>query len=371
MKVSIVKCEDYEQKKVDKAVKESLSLINFKFKKGMKVLLKPNLIAPFKPERAATTHPSILIALCKLLKKENAKTFIGDSPGDPRTKRTFEVCGMEDAAKKGGAELLNFNPLKSIKFENMNNQILKEVNLPDIINEMDLIINLPKLKTHAFMKYTGAVKNLYGFITGGKKGYYHLITGTEKRFAEMLVDLHSFVKPQLTVMDAVIGMDGNGPTAGKPKQTGLILASEDCTALDIVASEIIGYEPEEVLTIVEAKLRGFKEKIEKVGISDIKVGYKKPFRLHQRILPRFIIDLVYKNKIIINNQKCKKCLICYKQCPAKAIELEKDILKINPKKCIKCYCCHELCPVGAVEVKNSFFLICGRKLLRIISRMIP
>lgn len=367
MKVSIVKCESYEQERVDKAVKEALRLIDFKFKKGMKVLLKPNLIAAFKPEKAATTHPSILIALCKILKGKKAKVYIGDSPGHSNTRRVLKVCGIEYAAKKYGAELLNFNSSNSIKFENEKNKILKEINLPDIINKIDLIINIPKLKTHVFTKYTGAIKNLYGFITGGKKSYYHLVTGTEKRFAEMLLDIHSFVKPQLTVMDAVVGMEGNGPTSGRPKQTGLILASEDCTALDIVASEIIGYKLGNILTIAEAKGRGFDKKIEKIGLSDIKVLYKKPFRLHQKILPKSITDLVYKEKISINNRKCRKCLICYKQCPAEAIELEKDILKINEKKCIKCYCCQELCPVQAVEIKSSLFLIYGRKLLRIFN----
>lgn len=367
MKVSIVRCEDYEQKKVDKAVEESLKLINFKFKKGMKVLLKPNLIIPSKPEDGMTTHPSVLIALCKLLKKENAKVFVGDSPGHPSVKKTFKVCGMEAVANECGAELLNFNSLNLIKFENKNNKVLKEVNLPGIISEFDLIINLPKLKTHVFMKYTGAVKNLYGLVTGGKKSYYHLITRTEKRFAEMLLDLHSFVRPQLTVMDAVIGMEGNGPTAGKPKQTGLILASEDCTSLDIVASKIIGYMPEEILTITEAKNRGFNQTVEKVGLSDVEVKYKKPFTLHQKLLPKLITDLVYKDKIWIDDKKCEKCMLCYKHCPAKAIEFKKNVLRINSKKCIKCYCCHELCPEHAVRIKISLLLVCGRKLLRMFT----
>lgn len=367
MKVAIVKCESYEQEKVDKAVKEALNLIGFKFKKGIKVLLKPNLIAPFKPERAATTHPSILIALCKILKKKNAKIYIGDSPGWPNVKAVMDTSGMSRVAEEYGAELLNFNSSKKIDLMNEQNKWLKKVTLPKIIKDVDVIINLPKLKTHTFTRYTGAVKNLYGFIAGGKKGYYHLITGTEKRFAEMLLDLHSFVKPRLTIMDAVIGMEGNGPTAGRPKQTGLILASEDCTALDIVASEIIGYKQDDILTITGAKERGFNEKIEKAGLPDIKILYKKPFRLHQRILPKFITDLVYKDRIMINDQKCKKCLVCYNQCPAKAIELKKGVLKINEKKCIRCYCCHELCPEQAVRIKISLFLVYGRKLLKIFT----
>jgi uncharacterized protein (DUF362 family)/Pyruvate/2-oxoacid:ferredoxin oxidoreductase delta subunit len=367
MKVAIVKCESYEQEKVDKAVKEALNLLGFEFKKEVKVLLKPNLIAPFKPERAVTTHPSILVALCKILNKKNAKIYIGDSPGWPNIKSVMNTSGMKHVAEEYGAELLDFNSSKKIELLNERNKWLKKVALPEIVKDVDVVINLPKLKTHTFTKYTGAVKNLYGFIIGGKKSYYHLITGTEKKFSEMLMDLHSFIKPQLTLMDAVTGMEGNGPAAGSPKQTGLILASEDCTALDIVASEIIGYKQDDILTIKVAKERGFNEKIEKAGLSDIKVLYKKPFRLHQRILPRFITDLVYKTKIRVNNQRCKKCLVCYNQCPAKAIELKKGVLKINEKKCIQCYCCHELCPEHAVEVKSSAIAHYGRKLLRLFS----
>jgi len=367
MKVSIVGCESYEQEEVDCAVREAIRMIRFKFKKGAKVLLKPNLLAPFSPEKAVTTHPAILIALCKILKEEGAKVFIGDSPGYPSAKKTLRVCGMEKVAEQYGANILDFNRLTLIELENDKNAILKKVRLPDILKKADLIINLPKLKTHGFMKYTGAVKNLYGFIPGGKKGYYHLITGTEKRFASMLIDLHGFVKPQLTIMDAVVGMEGNGPTAGNPKETGLILASRDCTALDIVASEIIGYKTEEITTITEARARGLNTKTEKIGLTDAKVFYKKPFRMHQKILPKFVLNLVYKDRISINNQKCEKCLICYKQCPAKAIELKNDALKINEKECIKCYCCHELCPEQAVVIKKSKVLTYGRRLLRIIT----
>lgn len=367
MDVSIIKCDSYNQEEVDLAIRKSLNLIGFEFKKGMKVLLKPNLIGPFFPEDAATTHPTILIALCKILKEKNAKVYIGDSSGHPDIKKVLKISGIEDVARMYCAELLNFNSLdSSIRLENKQNSILKEVDLPKIIKEVDLIINLPKLKTHILMKYTGAVKNLYGFIIGGKKNYYHMLTITEKRFAEMLLDLHSFIKPQLTIMDAVIGMEGAGPTAGKPKHTGLILASEDCTSLDIVASEIIGYQPKDIATIVEAKKRGFNESVNKIGLTDVKVIYKKPFRMHLKILPRCIRDVVFKPNMIIDNQKCKRCQACYKQCPAKAIILKNDCFKIDLKKCIRCYYCHEICPVHAVEIKPSLILVYGRKLLKIV-----
>lgn len=367
MDVSIVKCNSYNQEEVDLAVKKSLDMIGFEFEKDIKVLLKPNLIGPFAPEDAATTHPSVLIALCKILKEKNAKVYVGDSPGHPDVKKVLKISGVEDVAKMYGAELLNFSALNSsIRLENEQNTVLKTVELPRVVKEVDLIINLPKLKTHIFMKYTGAVKNLYGFVIGGRKNYYHMLTGTEKKFAEMLLDLHSFVKPQLTIMDAVIGMEGAGPTAGKPKRTGLVLASKDCTSLDIVASEIIGYRPEDIATIVEARKRGFNEPVNKIGFTDAQVVYKKPFRMHLKILPKFIRDVVFKPDMSINAKKCEKCLACYKQCPTKAITSKNGCLKIDLKKCIRCYYCHEICPVHAVGIKPSLILTYGRKLLKIV-----
>ncbi|MCG2717228.1 MAG: DUF362 domain-containing protein, partial [Nanoarchaeota archaeon] len=206
MKVSVVKCNDYEQKNVDDSIKEALNLINFKFKEGIKVLLKPNLIGAFKAEYAVTTHPSIIIALCKILKEKNTEIYLGDSQGIPNIKKVFEITGMEEVAKKYNIKLVNFNSSKTIKLKREQNKILKESSFPDIIEKVDLIINLPKLKTHVFTQYTGAIKNLYGFIIGGKKSHYHLVNKTEKKFSEMLIDIHDLIKPQLTITDAVIGM---------------------------------------------------------------------------------------------------------------------------------------------------------------------
>lgn len=351
MKVSIVKCEDYEQENVDKAVKEALALIDFKFKKGIKVLLKPNVLYAASPEKAVTTHPSILIALCKLLK--NCEVYIGDSPGFANRDKAFKVSGILKVIKDYKSNFVNFNTTKLIAFKNEKNVFLKEVYLPKLIKEVDLIINLPKLKTHGLMKYTGAIKNLYGFIPGGKKAHYHLIADSEEKFGRVLVELYQHIKPELAIMDAIVGMEGFGPSAGQPKQTGLILASKDCLSLDIVASEIIGFKPEDILTSKIAIEKRLYKSVEKVGLKDAHIKYKKARPLEKR-LPNFIKKLIYKNRIRINNKECKKCYICYTHCPSKAIK-KGGKLTIDNKKCIQCFCCHELCPYNAIKI-DSFIL---------------
>lgn len=356
MKVSIVKCESYKQEEVDQAVKEALKLISFKFRKGMKVLLKPNVLYAAPPEKAITTHPSILIALCKLLK--GCEIYIGDSPGYANKDEAFKVSGISDVAEKFKTNLVNFNTTNLIVFKNDKNVFLKEVYFPKLIKEVDLIVNLPKLKTHGLMKYTGAIKNLYGFIPGGKKAYYHLMADSEEKFGQLLVELYRYVKPKLTIMDAVVGMEGFGPSAGNPKQTGLILASKDCLSLDIIASGIIGFKPEEIQTTKIAIEKGLYSHIEKIGSKDIRVKYKKARTLEKK-LPRFIKRLIYKNRIRIDNKKCKKCYICYAHCPAKAIK-KGEKLTIDNKKCIQCFCCHELCSHKAVRINNFLINLIGK-----------
>jgi len=349
MKVSIVKCSSYEQYKVDKSLKESLDLIGFDIKKYKKVLLKPNLLMAAKPDKAITTHPSILIALLKILK--DSKVYIGDSPGSPNYDDILRRTGMKKIAEEYDAEIINFSIQGMIRFENQNNQFLKKIELPKIIEDVDLIINLPKMKTHVLTRYTGAVKNLFGFIAGGKKGKFHVDFKKEEDFSQMLVELHDFIKPKLNIMDGVIGMEGYGPSGGKPKNTGLILASENAIALDKTANDIMCYKDGSVTT-TRIALEKKPLEIEKVGLADVKVFYKKPMRNLNNIVALFASG-IFKIKVNITKD-CKRCLECYKKCPVKAIKKTKPLLKINQKECIQCLCCHEICPYKAVRIEHNF-----------------
>jgi uncharacterized protein (DUF362 family)/ferredoxin len=327
----------------------------------MKVLIKPNLLLTETPDKAITTHPAVIDALCKIISKEKADIWIGDSSGvqsDNRlhTDRLFDITGMKKIAEKYKARIVPFEMAGSGKVVNKKAALLKEFRVVKPVLKADYVIDVPKLKTHALVKYTGAVKNMFGCIPGGGKGRSHFIAPQEDKFCNLLLDIYEAIKPDFVLMDAIIGLEGDGPgSAGIPKKTGLILASKNGIALDFVASEIIGYHPLEILTNkFSMKRKMFDGKIEVVGEKKIRIPYKKPL-----ILPfvkfGFLVKWFSKQALAtpgVDKKKCKRCSVCKKVCPVNAIEL-------NPypvwdrKTCILCYCCHELCPYNAIILNKQ------------------
>lgn len=218
------------------------------------------------------------------------------------------------------------------------------------------------------MTYTAGVKNLFGIIPGGRKPDYHAVAKNPDEFAEILCDIYEAVKPKvkLTIMDAILGMEGNGPAAGKPKQTGLIIVSDDSGALDHTVQKIIGLESPIMKCLINRKLLNPKEikiigKVPKIpysGPSGFLKMSKFPIWL-QKYLERQLIAHPY-----VDEKKCVKCGICGKSCPVKAIKLKPYPL-FNRNKCIDCYCCHELCPEQAIYLKGTFMRTLISKLMRI------
>lgn len=373
--VAISKCEDYEIDQVRKAVREALAPIGgieAFVKPGDKVLLKVNLLLRRKPEKVTTTHPSLAQVLAELVKEAGGIPMIGDSPGGYHfysgkvLASVYETCGMKEAAENSGAELNYNTEMIDVPFHQ--GKLMKSIKTIKPVLEADKIINLPKIKTHMMTVYSGAVKNLFGVIPGSYKAEYHLRFEDKGDFADLLIDICSFAKPVLTVMDAVMGMEGYGPTAGNPKKVGLILAGKSPYEIDVIASGIIGLKPTEVPTIIKSKERGFlEEEIITVGaeLKDIQVkDFKKPtrqfeFNFYSILLPKFVrrrIEGYIKPKPAFDLKQCKGCEACAKSCPPHAIEMVegKPVLKLE--KCIRCFCCHELCTYEAIKVKKPLFL---------------
>lgn len=348
-KVAVVKCSSYEQKKVDKAVEKALKLINFKFERGKKVLIKPNVIGVFpKNQIAITTHPSLVIAICKILKKKKCKIFIGES-SFLDTEVALKKSGIEKVAKKYG-KLVVFEENKLVQIKDNRARVLKRFMIAKIVKDADLIINMPKLKTHVLTKYTGAIKNLYGLNPGGVKQRLHRKARGEKKFSKLLVDIYQNVKPELNIMDGIIGMEGHGPTSGKPKKANLILASKNSVALDIAACNIITLNPKRVYMVKEAvnrRLGSFK--FELVGMKKLpKINFRKP-RQDTRLSR--LKRLFREKPIVVDEKKCKRCGLCSRKCPVHAITLRPYPI-FDRKKCIRCYCCMEICPQHALSLKN-------------------
>lgn len=372
-KVSILKCNDYNVEQVYKVIKQSLKNIDFEIPKNKKILLKPNILAQKKPETAIDTHPAVIDALCKLLKENNNEIWIGDSGGITAyggTKRAFEISGIEAVAKKYNVKLISFEGSQREEIIDNNAKIIKKFTLAKEPFMVDLIINVPKLKTHVLTKFTGAVKNMFGCVPGGGKSEKHALAPNEDMFSNLLLDVYKNVKPHLNMMDAIIGLEGEGPgSAGIPKKIGLILASKDAVALDIEASKIIGYNPLEIKTIKYAIERGLFTKIddvEVIGEKDFKIDFKKP-KIKPRLtsnMPELIVKFVFNLtsfKPYVKKNKCKKCNICANICPVKAIKLD-PYPKFDRKKCVLCYCCHENCPYNAINLSHNFLIKIYRKI---------
>jgi uncharacterized protein (DUF362 family)/Pyruvate/2-oxoacid:ferredoxin oxidoreductase delta subunit len=362
--VSLVSCSSYEAREIRASLKralEPLGGIEAFVKPGQRVLLKPNLLSAKDPMRAITTHPMLVEAVAEEVRRAGANPFVGDSPGGAvrGIKRVWANTGMEDMARRANLELVNFEASgsKGINFGPYTFYIAKPV------LEADVIINLPKLKTHSQTLLTCAVKNMFGVMPGFRKGEQHKLYPKPGEFARMLVHLYKLVPPSLTIVDAVLGMEGNGPSSGQPRWLKMLMAGEDAVAVDAAAGRVIGFPDGFVDTTRIATEMGLGEGrvafVTVVGdaANRREEGFALPsnrvYKLVPRPLARLVAPLV-RVKPVIMPAKCIGCGFCAESCPVQTIAKAGSVYKINDKHCIKCLCCHELCPESSIEIKLSW-----------------
>lgn len=363
--VSVVHCQDYNQKRVDAAIDRSIKNIgglNHLIKKGTRVHIKPNLLTAKSPDRAATTHPSLIKSIIVLVKELGGIATIGDSPaGISRPIEDYwRETGMERVASETGARLVKFEK-QGVVERKING---KSYFIARAVAEADVVINVCKLKTHNLTLFTGAIKNMFGSIPGFKKSEYHKQAPKVERFSEIIVDIFSVVQPQLNIMDAVEIMEGNGPSAGKHRHLGLILASKDAVALDSIAAKIIGFDDGEILTTEIAFQRRVGEKNKENIIitgesinrfNDLQIAL--PTNRFQRYVPASIVKVL--GKLIWVRPKpdadrCQRCGACIATCPTQAMNPEDGFPIIDYHKCISCFCCDEVCPHNAIDQNMSW-----------------
>lgn len=369
-KVYIVRCPDYSQVEIKLAeLIEMMGGVEQFVKPNQRIALKPNLLLAAEQDKAVTTHPSILAATGKIFGKVAGSIVMAESPGsgyayDKKTlEKTYQVCGMTDAAKEGGIELNYDTSFETVSFPE--GRLVKRFEVITPILRCDSYFNLCKLKTHSLMIMTGGVKNIFGVIPGRSKPGYHSTMTTRELFAGMLLDLAALVPPKLTIMDAVVGMEGDGPFNGIPRHIGLLIASSDPLSLDVVVSEIMGLPKEKNPLLVEARKRNLHpsciEEVEVIGVplSQISIpDFKLPASFEKEntsILNSFLKPLIKKSFTVdprIIKSKCTACGACKKACPRDAIIIKK-VAAIDKNKCIRCYCCHEMCQYDAVELHKS------------------
>jgi uncharacterized protein (DUF362 family) len=364
--VSIVKCQDYDQEKINVALRESIHLIGgiqTFVNKGSRVLLKPNLLYGRSPEKAVTTHPSILKAMIEIVREVGGIPFIGDSPSVGGLARAAEKAGIKAVADEMKCPLVEFN--RPVVPRDGGGKIFKKLEIDQTILESDVVINLPKWKTHAQMLLTLGVKNLFGCIPGPRKAQCHLMAGEDaKAFARILVDVYRIVQPSLTILDGVVGMEGNGPNSGHPISIGLILASRDSLSLDQIVCDLLGVSRKSLLTNRVAFDQGLgNEEIDVLGekVEDVKISSFQFPKLSQVDwgLPGFLskaLKNALTSKPAVVEEMCENCDECTKICPPKALMRKGKDLVFDYKQCIRCFCCLEVCPSGAISIQPGWAL---------------
>ncbi|WP_418791632.1 DUF362 domain-containing protein [Phosphitispora sp. TUW77] len=368
VQVSVCRCGDYSQQRVNAAVHAAMELIGGMerfVRPGQKVLLKVNALTMRLPEEAVTTHPAVIRAVAAEVKKAGGIIQVGDSSGgiiagQAPTTKTFEISGIARAAQEAGAELVNFDSAGIVPVAAEGP--IQTLYLAKPVMEADVVISLPKLKTHSLTILTGAVKNMYGCVPGHRKSEYHGMAPRLKDFARVLVDIYGLTRPALTIMDGIIGMEGNGPSAGSPRNTGLVLAAEDGVALDAVVAHLVGVPPSKIHTTRIAHQRGLGigdmskievlgEKLETLKIKDFDLPSNSIFE----VIPGFLVSGalgILKARPVIAEDVCVGCSLCMDSCPVQAMEMPGKYPVIDYNKCISCLCCQELCSRKAVRMKQ-------------------
>lgn len=362
--VALKACASYDDLAVQQAIDEIFALcggVETFVKPGERVLVKLNLLMKRTPEQATTTHPAVAKAIVRAIMRAGGKAILADSPGGPYTRGmlagVYEACGMNLVAKETGCRLNDDFSTTTRYLES--GRAARKLDLIGVLDRVDKVITVGKIKTHGLTTMTGCVKNLYGTIPGTTKVEYHARYQDVSLFSDMLVDICACVKPCFAILDAVVGMEGEGPSGGRPRAIGALVGGENPHAVDAVGARIIGLRPQQVTTLEAAARRGLLQEADIVGDPiepliiqdfDIPMGLRRGSwvrlmnKLPQRLRPR----------PVFTHKKCDGCCTCARACPAKAISMdEKRRPHVDVKACIRCYCCQELCPKTDVEVRRN------------------
>jgi uncharacterized protein (DUF362 family)/ferredoxin len=375
--VTVRQCESYEPARLGPVIEkvfDDIGGLGSLIKPGDRVLLKPNLLKSGVPDEAIVTHPAVVEAVASMVKDFSAAPFLGESPGLGPLKRVLSKSGYSPFMERLGVEVVPFSEKKTIEFSD--NRTFRKIELAAEISDFDAVINLAKLKTHEQMVLTLAVKNLFGTLVGTDKASWHFRAGRDHNtFATVLVQIYEAVRPVVSLVDGIIGMEGEGPSNGDPRFIGILAASTDAVALDAVLCSLVGLEISHLRTCVLGQELG-------VGVADLsrirQVGDRldgfplKDFKPPQSMTvawnlpPESRFRKFFENHAVvrpeIDTASCEACGVCRDHCPADAITEKKGAMVIDHQKCISCFCCQELCNSNAVYVVRPLL---GRLIARI------
>lgn len=338
----------------------SPNLIN----KKSRVVIKPNFLCAADPDHAITTHPLVVKAVCEYVLEAGSHPVISDSPAIGSMEKVLKPGGYKDALQDLDVTFKEFKHSVSVDIGHP----FGHIDIAEDVMAADVVINLPKLKTHCQMMLTLGVKNLFGCIVGFKKAEWHLKTGIDRElFAELLVRIWHVINPELTLVDGILAMEGQGPgRSGQPRSLGLLICGNHAVAVDTVICNILGLSTQQLLTNASAKaLNLTKEEIHVNGTFDLISDYSFPTPTPLIFGPKPCHGLVRRyllQRPIVTPELCSSCGRCWQLCPVSAITWSMDKMAFNYNKCVRCYCCIEVCPHGALTVFEPVFSKILRKL---------
>jgi len=366
--ISLVRCDTYESKAVESAVRRVVDLlggISCFVKPGDRVLLKPNMLSAHSPERRITTDPEVVSAVVRLVLEAGGRPFIGDSPALDPFRRVASKTGMARIAEQFGIECIELTEPTTVLLPE--SAVFRQLEIASQAVKADVVINLPKLKTHSQMLLTLGVKNLFGTIVAQRKAEWHYMVGVDRDiFASLLLDIYLTVGPVLTILDGIWGMEGHGPSNGVPRPLNLIAASQDAVALDVGICHILNVPLRSFPVYRVARTRG-------IGVTDLgRVIFKGEsphvFKVRDFQVPALdsldllpgVFDWFTKrflvSKPIHERSLCTGCEKCRQICPANAIQVRDRKIMFDYGKCIRCYCCQEICPEDAIAFHKGMLV---------------
>ena len=341
-------------------------LIGDKIRNKSRVLIKPNMLAPARPEKAMLTHPMIVRVAAEYVLEKGGRPLIADSPAMGTFEKVLKESGLKEALKGLDVECREFKRSVAVDIGPPFNKI----EIAEDALSADILLNLPKLKTHTQMLLTLGVKNIFGCIVGLRKPEWHLRTGVDREmFARLLVRIYRAVGPTMTLLDGILAMEGQGPgKSGLPRHLGMLMAGVDAVAIDMTVCRMFGLAPDRLLTNRVAGEMG-------MVISDVLIDGELPvlrdFRLPEMTPlvfgPKSLHGYMRRHLVqrpFCDDSLCRLCGECWKYCPARAITVKKKKLSFDYDSCIRCYCCIEVCPHGALGAAETVYGRMVRKILK-------
>ncbi|MBF0450314.1 MAG: DUF362 domain-containing protein [Candidatus Magnetomorum sp.] len=376
-KVSLIACSSYDDPDLKDKILKSLIDIDFDLQlfKGMRVGIKPNLLIPTDPERAIITHPVFFQNVVQIIKEHEGIPVLVENPAVHGLSTVLKKTPYGEIVQALNVGVPDMAPTQLVPYDDAHQ--FKRIEISKAFFDVDMIINLPKLKTHGLTVLTGALKNLFGVIPGLKKSRMHLKAPSRDDFSNFMMDLYGALlygfdppKPLLHIMDGIIGMEGEGPgLSGTPVPIGVIISSRDPLAVDWTATQVLNVPWEDIPTLTAGFQRPYcisspddihiiGEAIDNVRLSSFNVSKNSIFSNAVRWpFTSNLFKQLFVEKPVPNPEKCTLCYQCMRICPAKAIspaEKREKIPVYDYNQCIRCFCCMEICPEAAIKTEKGW-----------------